>query len=163
MRYAALIVLLAGLFVSPAGAAVDATRGDGRLSVADARGSVWMKARGAMIGRLDKGVIEITDLSPLDENEPLVYGAEREQFKGAATVYNGEDIRFRLIGGHWRVSIRGAGMALSVAARGTVLLDGEGLKTGVYSTSGVDCRASAERCLVVPDVPIRLQLGTPGD
>ena len=164
MRKAVLIVLLAALVVaSTATAAVVAQRGDGKLSVSDGRGFVWLQARGVLIGRVDKGTVTITDLSPLDETEPLVWGAEKEQFKGSATVFKGEDIRFRLIGGQWRISMRGSGIDVSAAARGTVLIQGDGLDTGVYSTSGVDCRTADTKCLPLPLDQIKLQLGTPTD
>jgi hypothetical protein len=161
MRNAAFIVLLAGLLVAPAAASLAARSGDERLSISDARGLVWIEARGALIGRLDKGQIPVTDLTPLDANDPVVYGCEEVWFRGPADICRGEDIRFRLIGGRWRINIRGAGIDVSAAARGRVLLDGEGMRTGVYSTSGVDCRTAAEDCAPVPDDEVSFLLGTP--
>jgi hypothetical protein len=162
MRKAALLLLLAGLLAAPATAALVARGGDERLSINDGRGFVWIEARGALIGRLDKGQIVVTDLTPLDANDPIVYGCEEELFRGPANVCRGEDIRYRLVGGKWRVAIRGAGIDLSAAARGRVLLDGDGLRTGVYSTSGVDCRIAAEDCEPLPDDETSFLLGTVG-
>jgi hypothetical protein len=160
MRKAVLIVLLLALMASTAAAAVEAKGGDGRLSVSEGRGFAWVQARGVLIGQLDKGSVTINDLTPLDTNEPLVWGAEREEYRGASTVYRGEDIRFRLLGGSWRVSIRGSGIDLSSAGRGLVQLEGDGLKPGVYSTSGVDCRTRVEKCLPLPDLLTSFKLGS---
>jgi len=161
MRKAAFIVLLAGLIGAPAAASLVARAGDERLSVNDGRGLVWIEAKGALIGRLDKGQISVADMTPLDLNDPMVYGCDEEWFRGLATVCRGEDIRYRVIGGRWRVSIRGAGIDLSAVARGRVLLDGDGIRTGVYSTGGVDCRTAADDCEPLPDDETSFILGTP--
>jgi hypothetical protein len=158
MRKAAFICVLVGLLAVPA-VAYAVELAEGRLSVSEGRGLVSMTGRGAMIGRLDKGTVTVTDLSPIDANEPLVFGCHLEEFRGAATVCRGENIRFRLIGGSWRVVVRGSGIDLSAAGRGTVRLDGDGLWTGLYSTSGVDCRKADSRCEVLPDDPITFTLG----
>jgi hypothetical protein len=162
MRKAAVLVLLAGLLAAPAAASLVAGMGDERLSISDARGLVRIEGKGALIGRLDKGLVTVTDLSPLDVNDPIVYGCDEEWFRGPAYFCRGEDIRYRLIGGRWRVAIRGAGIDVSAAARGRVLLDGDGIYTGVYSTSGVDCRLAAEECEPVPEEETSFMLGTPG-
>ena len=161
MRNAAIIVLLAGLLAAPAAASLVARASDEGLSVNDGRGLVWIEAKGALIGRLDKGQITITDLTPLDQNDPVVFGCEEVWFRGPADVCRGENIRFRLIGGRWRVGIRGAGIDLSAVARGRVLLQGDGIRTGVYSTSGVDCRTSPQDCDPLPDIETSFLLGTP--
>jgi hypothetical protein len=162
MRKAAFIALLAALLVAPATASLVSNVGDDRLSINDGRGLVWIEARGALIGRLDKGQVTVTDLTPLDQNVPMVYGCEEEWFRGPTDVCRGENIRFRLIGGRWRVAVRGAGIDVSAAARGRVLLDGDGIRTGVYSTSGVDCRTDAEECEPLPDDETSFLLGTSG-
>jgi hypothetical protein len=131
------------------------------LSVSEARGLVWMQGRGALIGRLDSGRVTVTDLSPVDTSDPLVFGCDVEEFRGSATVCRGENLRFRLIGGSWRVAINGRGIDVSAVGRGTVRLDGEGLWTGLYSTSGVDCRKADAACELVPDELTTFSLGTP--
>ena len=68
--------------------------------------------------------------------------------------------RYRLIGGMWRISVLGRGIDLSAVAKGRVLLDGDGLRTGVYSTKGVDCRTEPEECEVVPEEETSFVLGT---
>jgi hypothetical protein len=161
MRNAAFIVLLVGLVGASAAAAVAARADDERLSINEGRGLVWIEAKGALIGRLDKGQLSVTDLTPFDLNDPLVYGCDEEWFRGPTNVCRGENIRFRVIGGRWRVAIRGAGIDLSAAARGRVLLDGDGIRTGVYSTDGVDCRTAAEDCEPLPEEETSFLLGTP--
>jgi hypothetical protein len=160
MRKAAFICVLTGLLAVPA-VAYAVQQAEGRLSVSEGRGVVSMQGRGAMIGRLDRGSVTVTDLSPVDDSEPVVFGCDLEELRGASTICRGETIRFRLIGGMWRVTVRGVGIDVSAVGRGTVRLDGEGLWTGLYSTSGVDCRKADARCEVLPDEPITLVLGTP--
>jgi hypothetical protein len=162
MRKAALLTVLAGLIVAPATAALVARAGDDRLSINDGRGLVWIEARGALIGRLDKGTVTVTDLTPLDANDPIVYGCEEEWFRGPANICRGEDIRYRLVGGRWRISMLGGGIDLSAVGRGRVLLDGYGIRTGVYSTSGVDCRTAPDDCESVPVDETSFLLGTAG-
>ena len=158
MRKAGLIIVLVVLLAAPAVAyAVDAV--EGRLSVSDGRGVVGMQGRGSMIGRLDKGSVTVVDLSPVDASEPLVFGCDQEEFRGVATVCQGENLRFRLLGGSWRITINGSGIDVSAAVRGTVRLDGRGLRPGLYSRAGVDCRKAAASCEPLPDEPLTFTLG----
>lgn len=159
MRKAVFICVLVGLLAVPA-VAWTAGRAEGRLSLSEGRGLVWMQVRGALIGRIDSGRVAVTDLSPVDSSEPLVFGCDVEEFRGAATVCRGENLRFRLIGGSWRVVINGRGIDVSAVGRGLVKLDGEGLWTGLYSTSGVDCRKADAACELVPDELTTFALGT---
>jgi hypothetical protein len=152
--------MLLGLLVAPA-AAYALVEAEGRLSVSEARGLVSVQGRGALIGRVDSGRVTVTDLSPIDASDPLVFGCDIEEFRGTATVCRGDNLRFRLIGGSWRVVITGRGIDVSAVARGQVKLDGEGLWTGLYSTSGVDCRRADAACELVPDELTTLLLGSP--
>ena len=54
------------------------------------------------------------------------------------TVYVGEDIRFRLIGGAYRVTVQGFGMDISAVGRGSATLDGSGFsdQPGRYQING---------------------------
>ena len=71
MRLALLTAVVLVLAV-PAGWAASAPAGS--LSVEDARGTVVLKGKGIVIGRLDRGEVEIVDLSPLDQWSPRVNG-----------------------------------------------------------------------------------------
>ena len=159
MRKAVLICVLAGLLLVPAAAYAVAQAAEGRLSVSEARGLVWLQGRGALIGRVDGGRVSVTDLSPVDASEPVVFGCDLEELRGRAMLCTGENLRFRLIGGSWRVVIIGRGVVVSAVGRGTVKLDGEGVWTGLYSTSGVDCRKADAACDLVPDELTTIVLG----
>jgi hypothetical protein len=125
MRRLLLILLVIGL-AAPAGAlAIKDLPGDGSLVVDNARGVVTIRARGGIIGRFDVGRIVIEDPIEGDGSGPFVYGADRIRELGPrTTLYIGEDVRFRLIGGAYRVIVNATGMDISAVGRGTVTLDG---------------------------------------
>jgi hypothetical protein len=127
MRRLVLIVLAIGLGLPAGASAVQELPGDGSLVVDNARGLVTVRARGGIIGRFDSGRLVIEDPIEGDGSGPIVYGADRIRDLGPkTTLYIGEDVRFRLIGGAYRVSINAYGMDLSAVGRGTALLDGSG-------------------------------------
>jgi hypothetical protein len=136
---------------------------DGTLSVEDGRGKVTVKARGGLIGRLDRGTVTIYDLTPRDANTPVVSGDDRPVLPVGANGmrYRGAGIRFRVLGGGFRVVIEGRGINLSAVGRGDGYLEGETLNPGLYSLDGADCRRSPESCLPLPDPGVRFKLGGP--
>ncbi len=123
-----LFIVLAICLGLPAGAsAVQELPGDGSLVVDNARGLVTVRARGGIIGRFDSGRLVVEDPQEGDGSGPIVYGADRIRELGPrTTLYIGEDIRFRLIGGFYRVSVNAYGMDISAVGRGTAMLDGSG-------------------------------------
>jgi hypothetical protein len=139
MRRLVLILLVLGLGV-PAGAlAVRDLPGDGTLVVDNARGLVVVRARGGIIGRFDSGRLIVNDPIEGDGSGPIVYGADRFRELGPhTTLYIGEDIRFRLIGGSYRVQIQAVGADVSAVGRGTVTLDGSGFaeQPGRFQVNG---------------------------
>jgi hypothetical protein len=156
------VVLLALLALLVPVAAVGGPRaGDGTLSVENGRGKVNVQARGGLIGRLDRGSIVIYDLTPADAHQPVVSGDDEPLVvvgqKGLR--YRGQGIRFRIIGGGFRVVIQGRGIDLSVVGRGTGFIEGEGPDSGLYSLEGEDCRKSAAGCQPLPQVGVRFRLG----
>jgi hypothetical protein len=72
-----------------------------------------------------------------------------------------------MVGGNYRIVVRGVGMSLSAVGRGTVWLDGEprfeGDDVGTYSTDGSDCSVEATSCTGIPDAQIRIRLGNSGE
>lgn len=157
MRNALLTLLLATLVLPAAALASRAAVGDGTLSVEGASGTVIVQARGAVIGRVASGTVVIADLSPGDDNDPVVWGAQFRRQTGPGTiVYRGRNITFRLIGGGFRVTVKGSGISISVVGRGDAFLDGD---AGVFSTSGADCRFAPETCRPLPDVGQRIKIG----
>ncbi len=158
MRNALLTLLVAALVLPAAALASRGAPGDGTLSVEGASGVVIVQARGAVIGRVDAGQIVIADLSPGDSNDPVVWGAQfRRQIGSGTFIYRGRNITFRLIGGGFRVTVKGSGISISVVGRGEAFFDGEG--AGVFSTSGADCRLAPETCRPLPDVGQRIKIG----
>jgi hypothetical protein len=160
MRKLFLIVL--GLAaVLPAGAhAATGAIGDGTLSVVDAHGSVAIQARGAVLGRVAKGSVMIADLTPDDSSDPSVWGWETAVPRlDGSTTYRGDKMRFRLIGGSWKIVVKGAGIDISAVGRGKVWLNGDSVDSGVYSTAGDDCRQTPESCQPLPFGPVSFLLG----
>jgi hypothetical protein len=148
------LLILAVLALALPAPSAAATRDDGTLSVKDATGKIRIAAVGGFIGRFDRGYIKIIDPIADDGTGPIVSGAERSRdVNDTTSVYYGAKVRFRLIGGKFRIEIRASGIDLSVVGRGNVLLDGRGGDDGRYSFNG-DSYAS------MPDVPTAFDLVT---
>lgn len=136
--------------------------GEGTLSVEDGNGRVFLQGRGGVIGRLERGVVTIHDLTPEDANDPVVFGDDRPvRFVGETGIqYAGAGLRFRLVGGGFRIVISGKGIDLSVVAKGSgaiVAAPGDD-DPGVYSLDGDDCRNDRGSCRPLPELPRRFQL-----
>jgi hypothetical protein len=154
-----IITLLAVLGLAlPAGAlAVYAGPGDGTLVVDNARGAVTIRARGGIIGHFDSGRLIVDDSLEADGKSPLVYGADRVRDLGPkTTLYIGEDVRFRMIGGSYRVQVQAVGIDISAVGRGTALLDGSGFadQPGRFSINGSPFQT-------MPGVAVRVTIGQP--
>ena len=167
MRTLALIacsLLAAVLLASAAGAAEPNA---GTLSVERGRGSVLVDLKGSALGRLTNGTLRVTDQTPNDRYAPLVVGKKvtQERIGPRTVVYRGVGLRFRMLGGGYRLVVRGSGIALSVVGRGVVTLDGDprftGDDAGVYSLDGVDCSVEPQSCVPLPAEPQRFTLGPP--
>jgi hypothetical protein len=140
---------------------------NGMVSIDEGRGIVGLDLRGSVLGRLRNGTIRVTDLTPRDRFGEIVFGRElvEEVVSPRTVVYRGQGIRFRMLGGAYKITIRGAGIELAAVGRGTVSLDGEprllGDVTGLYSVSGVDCGIEPALCDPLPDEPVRFTIGAP--
>ena len=160
-----LLTLLVLLLAVPAvgAAALMRKTGDGTLSVEDGTGRVVLIARGGVIGRFDSGSVTIQDRTPNDAFEPKVWGATRllgERVLGdPGERWSGTNVRFRLIGGEFRIVIVGRGIDLSAVGNGNVFLEGEGRLPGVYSLDGEDCSGLRVKCKELPDPGKRFVLG----
>jgi hypothetical protein len=164
-----LVLLACSLLVAAvlaAGARADDPE-NGTLSVARGKGLVVLELRGNILGRLGNGALTVTDLTPRDKYTATVVARKMKEirFLGPRTTrYRGQGIRFRMLGGSYRVAVRGSGIALSAVGRGFVTLDADRLTVledaGVYSLDGVDCSAEPTSCTPLPDEPERLALGT---
>ena len=120
MRYAALITLALALAVGST-AAVAGTTVSESLTVVDGRGIVQVKGKGVLVGRIDRGWLQIVDLTPRDEWSPWVNGVPR----GKVVGIRGENVTFRLSKGRYKIVARGEGISISARGEGTVALDGE--------------------------------------
>jgi len=139
MRRAFLLALVVALALPVAAWAAGRLPGDGTLVVDNGNGVVTVRARGGILGRFVTGNMVISDLDLTDGKVPVVYGAETIQpLGGGRTRYSGDDIRFRMIGGLFRVQINAIGIDVSAVGRGTALLDGTGFTDfpGRYSING---------------------------
>ena len=164
MRKSFLILLACALALpAAASAALLRTADAGALSVEDGRGKVVIYARGGVIGRFDTGSVTITDLSPDDPFSPTVFGDElppRTLVTGGVQ-YRGTNVRFRLVGGRYRITVQGAGIALSAVGNGWVQLEGDGSRSpGWFSLDGDDCSLPRVKCQRLPDVAKRFTLGS---
>jgi hypothetical protein len=159
------IVIVAAFAVASAGAALDPP---GSLSVHQGRGVVILELRGSVLGRLGNGTLRVTDLTPRDPFGEIVTGknlSAEERIGPRTVLYRGQGLRFRMLGGRYRIRVVGTGIALSAVGRGVVQLDGEARAdetTGLYSlTEGVDCSIEPTSCTPLPDAPERFTLGSP--
>ena len=119
-------------FAVPLGAAA-ATSPTGSLSVEDGRGSVVLRGKGIVIGRLERGEVQIVDLSPLDQWSPRVNGVPR----GKTVWLRGKDVNFYVPGGRYRITVRGDGFSISARGQGTATLDGNADPTGATGTYAI--------------------------
>jgi hypothetical protein len=115
--------------------------GDGSLSIKNGRGEFIVQVKGALVGRMAFGKLTVTDSAPYDEQVPDVRGRIRTKPKllnDATTVYQGQQIRFRVMEGAYKLKIVGVGVNLSAVGRGWVVLDGDDRfnSAGVYSLNG---------------------------
>lgn len=139
----------------------------GTLSVERGKGVVMIDIRGNVLGRLTTGSLRVTDQTPNDRYGALVVGRKLTQVRlGPRTVlYRGQGLRFRMVGGGYRIVVRGAGISVSAVGRGVVMLDGDprfpGDDVGIYSRDGADCSTEPESCIALPTEPERFALEPP--
>lgn len=143
MRKLLVFSSLLGLLAVPAALSAKPKPGDapGSLSVRTGRGEIVLQVRGAVIGRMNAGKLTLTDNAPYDEQEPDVTGRLRSrprQLTDATTVYQGRQIRFRVMDGLYRLKINGTGINLSAVGHGWAILQGDVRydNPGMYSLNG---------------------------
>jgi hypothetical protein len=134
------IAALVALLLPSLGTATTRNVSDGTLSIRDGRGKFTINARGGVIGSFSKGRVIITDPIDSDGTGPIVSGDDWHRERSDTTdVYGGTKVRFRLIGGAFKIQVIGRGVNLSVVGRGQVTVNGEGtLDDGSYSVNGAD-------------------------
>ena len=139
MRRLLTIALLIALAVPAGSAARERSPNDGTLSVRDARGTVVLNVRGGVIGSFARGSVTITDPVDGDGTGPIVTGEDFPPIERSetTTTWRGTKVRFRIIGGSFKVTIKGRGINLSLVGKGNVTLNGAGTgDDGTYSVNG---------------------------
>jgi opacity protein-like surface antigen len=155
MRALLTFAVLAALALPAASAARDQGASDGTLSVQNGRGTITISARGGVIGSFARGSVRISDPIDGDGTGPIVTGDEWSNERDATTTtWGGTRVRFRIIGGSFRIVVRGRGINLSLVGTGKVTLDGAGTEDdGSYSVNGGEY-------LSLPGFPLPFQLSS---
>ena len=138
MRRLLTFAMLAALALPAASAARSQGVSDGTLSVRDARGTITISGRGGVIGSFARGFVTINDPVDGDGTGPVVTGDDWSKFRDATTTtWGGTKVRFRIIGGSFRIVVKGRGINLSLVGTGKVTVDGAGTgDDGSYSVNG---------------------------
>src|SRR5262245_17060384 len=132
--------MLAAVVLPAVSAAREGAPNDGTLSVRDAHGVITVTARGSVIGNFAQGRMKIVDPTEGDGTGPIVSGEDfHKEIDEKTDFYRGTNVRFRLIGGYFKLRIKGSGINLSVVGVGTLTLKGAGTADdGVFSINGGD-------------------------
>ena len=143
MRRLLTFAVLAGLALPAAALARPTGINDGTLSVQGADGKIVIAGRGGAIGSFAKGSVTISDPIDGDGTGPIVSGDERTRdINDTTTTWGGKGVRFRIIGGFFRIVVKGRGINLSFVGKGNVTITGAGtLDDGSYSVNGGDYSA----------------------
>ncbi len=134
-------------------------QGDGTLSVKKGRGTLMLRLKGTVIGRVNtNGRVQIRDFRPFDGNDPqLTCKPHPKHLTPALTVCTGRNIGFRVDDGRFNVTVRGNGVSISAVGRGSFDVDGLG-ETGVNDgLMSIDNGAYQS----LPDAKTTFYLGTP--
>ena len=110
------------------------------MTIRSASGLLTLSGRGSVIGQaVGKARLLIEDPDPSD-GVPVVSGYERAQRQGRfAVVYTGSDLRFRVLGGQFKLRLVAGGVSLSFVGKGTVAMAPAGTPDdGSYSLDGGD-------------------------
>jgi hypothetical protein len=134
-----LLVVFASAALALPGLAWTATRAvdDGTLSVRNGDGVVFVSATGTLIGACDECRVSIVDPSSDDGPPPVVTGFEdRKGISDSHTLWSGTNVRFRMVGGFFKVKVAGHGIDLAVVAKGWGRIQAYDSNTGTYSVNG---------------------------
>src|SRR5947207_6216863 len=101
---------------------------------------VRIQGCGAVIGSFTRGSVTISDPIDGDGTGPLVYGDEWSKDRSdTTTTWGGTRVRFRMIGGTFKIVVRGRGINLSFVGKGNVILNGAGSEDdGAYAANGAE-------------------------
>jgi hypothetical protein len=153
MRRLLTFAMLAALALPAVSAAHTSGATDGTLSVLDGRGTVTISARGGVIGSFVRGSVTISDPIEGDGTGPIVKGDDFPPIErnDTTTTWRGTKVRFRIIGGSFRIVVKARGINLSLVGTGRVTLDGAGSDDdGSFSVNGGDYTALPQFSLPFP-------------
>jgi hypothetical protein len=155
MRRLLTFAMLALALALPVGSAARPSGpNDGTLSVKDARGTITIQGRGGVIGSFVQGRVTISDPIDGDGTGPIVTGDDFPPIERSetTTTWRGNRVRFRIIGGTFKIVVKGRGTNLSFVGKGSVILNGAGTDDdGTYSVNGADYN-------LIPAFPLPFQL-----
>jgi hypothetical protein len=158
MRGLLAIATVLAVFTVPLALAAD-TPTDGTMSVKRGRGTVVLKLKGTVIGRVARnGRVQVRDFRPFDANEPQLTCRPHVRLIGFGTwLCKGRNIGFRVDKGRFNVNVRGTGISISAVGRGNVTVDGAGdtgVNDGLLSIDAAPYES-------LPDFATTYYLGTP--
>jgi hypothetical protein len=158
MKRLVVIATVLAAFTVPLALAAD-TPADGTLSVKRGRGTVVLKLKGTVIGRVARsGRVQVRDFRPFDGYDPqLTCRPHAREIRAGIWLCKGRNIGFRIDKGRFNVNVRGVGISISAVGRGSVTVDGAG-DTGVNDgTMSIDAAPYES----LPDFSTTFFLGTP--
>lgn len=133
-----LVLVLSLTAVATASARVERGFADSDIELLGGSGRITATVRGALIGSLQgTGTVTVTDLPDKGRTEILVLNEDASwKLDSDTTVYAGDDLRFRVFRGRWRVRIQGSEIFTSIVGTGSIGFSGEGR----YSLAGAPYR-----------------------
>lgn len=124
--------------VSVASARAERAFGDSDIEYIEGSGRIHATMRGALIGSVQgAGTVTVSDLPDRVRTKILVINETASwKLDENTTVYAGQNLRFRIFRGKWRVKVQGDGIFVSIVGTGTLGFAGEGR----YSLAGAPYR-----------------------
>jgi hypothetical protein len=158
MRGVLAIATVLAVITVPLALAAD-TPADGTLSVKRGRGTVVLKLKGAVIGRVARnGRVQVRDFKPFDANLPQLSCKPHARRIAVGTwLCKGRNIAFRIDKGRFNVNVRGTNISISAVGYGNVTVDGAGDMGVNDGTMSIDSAPPES----LPDFSTTFYLGTP--
>ncbi len=121
------LILLCGLVAVPAALAAARAPGDGVLELSKVNGTVVVAGtRGRCGARSTRASSSSPTRSPATAKcSSAARSPRRPGVLDGTTIYGGTDIRFRVTGGKYRLSLKGTGIDLTAVGVGTAQLSGD--------------------------------------
>jgi len=127
-------------------------------------GRIVINGRGAVIGRFQKGQVTIKDPNPNDGTGAIVTGADSTQALGEkVTRYSGTNVRFRIIGGSFTVTVFGTDIDLSAVGRGMASLNGNPDRGDADRDGNGTCTINGSAPQPFPNFVLTIPLFTQGN